>query len=111
VLEQSASLFQTFSVAAGLGSQVMLGETLGNLGLGQHAINEPSPHGIESIARASLLVEVTFATPVAEQEWRQHRAYFDRFFDRSLSLGNLCIAVDGGTTFSFVSRVLPLTEN
>ncbi len=66
VLEQGASLLQTFSIAACLGSQVMLGKSLSHVSLGQHAIDEPAPHGIESIARAGLLVEVTFTTLVAE---------------------------------------------
>jgi hypothetical protein len=75
VLEQRTCFFEAFCITARLGTQVMLNESFGNPSFSEYTVYEPSPHAVKASTSALFLVIVTFATLVAEQEWRKHRAF------------------------------------
>jgi hypothetical protein len=65
--QQGACMFQAGGIASDLGSQVVFGEQLGDLGFFHNSCHEALPHGLPARGPTDSLVDVAGAFSVAEQ--------------------------------------------
>ena len=113
VLQQGRCLLQRLGIAADLGAQIVFGEPDLHVRLLEHPVHEALPHRIPAVRLAGILVDVAFATTVAEEERREHWPHGDREVYRFPALSHPLVLIDRRLASPFGGlvriRVFPLS--